>query len=64
MPAVMGMMYMEVQEQLILFYWMRLGAGAFVALAVLLYVWSVLGPVHEERPARMDVAPQRPAPAE
>ena len=47
-----------------MFYWVRLGAGAFVALAVLLYVWSVLGPVHEERPARMDVAPQRPAPAE
>jgi nitric oxide reductase subunit B len=59
----MGMMYMEVQEQLVLFYWMRLGAGAFVAVAVLLYVWSVLGPVREERPARLDATP-RPAPAE
>ena len=58
MPAVMGMMYMEVQEQLLLFYWMRLGAGAVVALAVLLYVWSVLGPVHEERPAHMAAEPQ------
>lgn len=63
LQRVMGMMYMEVQEQLVLFYWMRLGAGAFVAVAVLLYVWSVLGPVREERPARLDATP-RPAPAE
>jgi nitric oxide reductase subunit B len=58
LQRVMGMMYMEVQEQLLLFYWMRLGAGAVVALAVLLYVWSVLGPVHEERPAHMAAEPQ------
>jgi nitric oxide reductase subunit B len=61
---VMGMFYMEVQEQLVLFYWMRLGAGAVVAVAALLYIWSVLGPVREERPARMEAAPPRPAPAE
>ncbi|MBV1797950.1 cbb3-type cytochrome c oxidase subunit I [Siccirubricoccus sp. G192] len=58
LQRVMGMMYMEVQEQLLLFYWMRLGAGAVVAVAVLLYVWSVLGPVHEERPAHMAAEPQ------
>ncbi|MGK7871019.1 cbb3-type cytochrome c oxidase subunit I, partial [Falsiroseomonas sp. E2-1-a20] len=63
LQRVMGMMYMEVQEQLLLFYWMRLGAGAVVALAVLLYVWSVLGPVREERPARLGDEPH-PAPAE
>jgi nitric oxide reductase subunit B len=63
LQRVMGMMYMEVQEQLLLFYWMRFGAGAVVAVAVLLYVWSVLGPVREERPAALDTAP-RPAPAE
>ena len=26
----MGMTYMEVQDQLALFYWMRLGSGLFV----------------------------------
>jgi nitric oxide reductase subunit B len=63
LQRVMGLTYMEVQEQLLLFYWMRLGAGAFVGIAVILYVWSVLGPVREERPARLDAMP-RPAPAE
>jgi nitric oxide reductase subunit B len=63
LQRVMGMMYMEVQDQLALFYWMRLGAGGVAALAVLLFVWSVLGPVREERPARLDAVP-RPAPAE
>lgn len=63
LQRVMGMMYMEVQDQLVLFYWMRLGAGAFVAVAVLLYVWSVLGPVREERPASLGAVPHR-APAE
>jgi len=42
LQRVLGMMYMEVQEQLILFYWMRLGAGIFVGFAVILYVWSIL----------------------
>ena len=60
---VMGMMYMEVQEQLILFYWMRWGAGALVVLSAILYVWSILGRVREEQPAHLDAAPQ-PAPAE
>ncbi|GAA0594537.1 nitric-oxide reductase large subunit [Craurococcus roseus] len=64
LQRVMGMFYMEVQEQLVLFYWMRLGAGAIVVVAALLYIWAVLGPVREERPARMEAAPPRPAPAE
>ncbi len=58
LQRVMGMSYMEVQDQLALFYWMRLGAGGFVTLGVLLYVWSVLGPVQEERPAHMTAEPQ------
>jgi nitric oxide reductase subunit B len=52
------MFYMEVQEQLVLFYWMRLGAGCVVGVAALLYIWSILGPVKEERPAHMSAAPQ------
>ena len=66
LQRVMGMTYMEVQEQLALFYWMRLGAGAFVMLGALLYVWAVLGPIREDRPARLDASesPPRPVPAE
>jgi nitric oxide reductase subunit B len=58
LQRVMGMFYMEVQEQLVLFYWMRLGAGCVVGVSALLYIWSILGPVKEERPAHMSVSPQ------
>ena len=58
LQRVMGMSYMEVQDQIALFYWMRLGAGAVAVLGVLLFVWSVLGPVREERPAHMTAEPQ------
>ncbi len=63
LQRVMGMQYMEVQEQIALFYWMRLGAGLVVALAVLMYLYSILGPVREDRPARLEAAPA-PQPAE
>ena len=33
LQRVMGMAYMDVQDQLALFYWMRLGAGVFVVLS-------------------------------
>jgi nitric oxide reductase subunit B len=58
LQRVMGMQYMEVQEQIALFYWMRLGAGAFVGVSVLLFVYAVLGPVREERPGHLSAAPQ------
>ncbi len=58
LQRVMGMYYMEVQEQLVLFYWMRLGAGLFVALSVILFLYAILGPSHEEKPARMTAAPK------
>jgi nitric oxide reductase subunit B len=58
LQRVMGMTYMEAQEQITLFYWMRLGAGGFVLLGGLLFVWSVFGPVREERPAHMAASPQ------
>ena len=58
LQRVMGMTYMEVQEQIALFYWMRFGAGVFVVIGALLFVWSVLGPVREERPAHMTAEPQ------
>jgi nitric oxide reductase subunit B len=40
----MGMNYMEVQDQLAVFYWMRFGAGAVVVLGVLMWIYSMLGP--------------------
>ena len=60
LQRVMGMYYMEVQDQLVLFYWMRLGAGLFVALAVILFLYAILGPSREEKPARL-VATPKPA---
>lgn len=58
LQRVMGMAYMEVQDQLAVFYWMRLGAGLFVGLGALLFVYSIFGPVREERPAHMASTPQ------
>ena len=52
LQRVMGMAYMEVQDQLALFYWMRLGAGALVAVSALMFIYSVFGPAREEAPAR------------
>ncbi|HEY0837362.1 MAG TPA: cbb3-type cytochrome c oxidase subunit I [Azospirillum sp.] len=52
LQRVLGMGYMEVQEQLALFYWMRLGSGVVVFASVLLFVYSVLGPIGVTRPAR------------
>jgi nitric oxide reductase subunit B len=53
LQRVLGMGYMEVQDQLALFYWMRLGSGVVVAISALMFVYSVFGPVREERPARL-----------
>ena len=61
LQRVMGMAYMEVQDQLALFYWMRLGAGLFVVLSALLYIYSVFGPARENQPAYLE-APVGPAP--
>ena len=58
LQRVMGMSYMEVQDQLVLFYWMRLGAGLFVVVAGLLFIFSIFGPVKEESPAHLALQPQ------
>ena len=44
LERVMGMNYMEVQQQLTLFYIMRLVGGVFVTLGLVLYIVSVLLP--------------------
>ena len=48
LQRVMGLTYMEVQEQLALFYWMRLGSGIFVVISVLMFVYAMFGPVREQ----------------
>jgi nitric oxide reductase subunit B len=58
LQRVLGMGYMEVQDQLALFYWMRLGSGVVVAISALMFVYSVFGPVREERPVRLAKSPQ------
>ena len=64
LQRVMGMTYMEVQDQLapVLLDAARRRRRSSGSPS-LLFVWSVLGPVREERPARLDAMP-RPAPAE
>ena len=59
LQRVMGMTYMEVQDQLALFYWMRLGSGIVVALSVLLFLYAMFGPAREQIPqrSRPSVAP-------
>jgi nitric oxide reductase subunit B len=54
LQRVMGMNYMEVQAQLELFYYMRLGAGVVVAVAAVVYLISIFGPIREQAPAGLE----------
>jgi nitric oxide reductase subunit B len=51
LQRVLGMSYMEVQDQIAPFYWVRLGSGVLVVIAALMFLWSVFGPVRERRKA-------------
>jgi len=44
LQRVMGITYMEAQDHLTMFFWVREGAGVFVVLGALLFVWAVLVP--------------------
>ena len=44
LQRVMGMNYMEVQDQLWIFYAMRFGSGVAVVLGALLFIWAVAFP--------------------
>ena len=59
LQRVMGINYMEVQDQLGLFYWMRLGSGVCAGIAVLMFVYALFGPVRVPMAgrARPSVAP-------
>jgi nitric oxide reductase subunit B len=58
LQRVLGMTYMEVQDQLVLFYWMRLGSGAVVVISALMFIYAIFGPAREERPAHLTAALQ------
>ncbi|MFV0475390.1 MAG: cbb3-type cytochrome c oxidase subunit I [Pikeienuella sp.] len=47
LQRVLGQYFMEVQDQLVLFYWMRLGSGVAVVLGVYLLIYSLLAPRRE-----------------
>ena len=47
LQRVMGMGFMEVQDQLWVFYAMRFGSGLAVVLGALLYIYAVLAPRRE-----------------
>ncbi len=48
LQRVMGMGFMEVQDDLVLFYVMRWGSGIAVVVGVLLLLWALLGPARRE----------------
>ncbi|WBU62779.1 cbb3-type cytochrome c oxidase subunit I [Paracoccus aerodenitrificans] len=65
MQRVLGDYYMDVQDSLVLFYWMRFAAGACVVVGVVLFIWSVMfprreilqpGPVQEHKTAQVEPA--------
>ena len=67
LQRVNGEGYMDVQDQLAIFYWMRFGSGVAVVLGALLFIYSVLvvrrevvtpGPIQRHRD---DLAHQTPA---
>ena len=60
LQRVMGMNYMEVQDQLWIFYAMRFGSGVAVVLGALLYIYAVLVPRREV----ISPGPAAPLPAE
>jgi nitric oxide reductase subunit B len=51
LQRVLGQNYMEVQDQLAVFYWVRLGSGVFVLISALMFVWAVLVPGRAKQPA-------------
>ena len=58
MQRVVGGSYMAVQEDLDLFYWMRLGAGAVVAIGAFLYIYALVGPARKEEPKHIERVPE------
>ena len=47
LQRVLGESFMDVQDQLALFYWVRLGSGVVVVVSALMFAWAVLVPGRE-----------------
>ncbi len=48
LQRVLAMGFMEIQSQIDLFYWLRLGWGVFFLIGALLFIYSALGPVQKQ----------------
>ena len=57
LQRVMGMHFMEVQDQLQLFYIMRLGTGVVVAISAVIFFVSIFGRVKEQASPSADAVP-------
>src|SRR5690606_4560686 len=51
LQRVMGASYMDVQDQLALFYWIRLGSGVVVLVSALMFLWAIFVPGRERATA-------------
>ncbi|WP_253446894.1 cbb3-type cytochrome c oxidase subunit I [Halomonas sp. Y3] len=51
LQRVLGMNFMQIQDQLDLFYVFRFGTGIFVGLAAVMFIYAVFGPAREQVPA-------------
>ena len=47
LQRVLGESYMDVQDQLAMFYWVRLGSGVFVLISALMFLWALFVPGKE-----------------
>jgi nitric oxide reductase subunit B len=57
LQRVMGQYYMEVQDQLALFYVIRFGAGAAIVLGAILFIWAMAVPMRDPFAARAQLQP-------
>lgn len=51
LQRVMELGFMNVQSQIELFYWLRLGAGGFFIIGALMFIYAALGPISERTTA-------------
>jgi nitric oxide reductase subunit B len=49
LQRVLGESFMVVQDQLALFYWIRLGSGVVVVISAFMFIWAMLVPGKERR---------------
>ena len=49
LQRVLGEAFMTVQDQLAVFYWIRLGSGVVVVISAFMFIWAVLVPGKERR---------------